>query len=87
MAENWADLTAMEGQDDINDPAPLEADASIDKIEDTAKPRRNRIPTVNDDLIDEGNTDDAPKPKRGRGRPKKDEETIRDIQLVNPSAR
>ena len=84
MAENWADLTAMEGQDDINDPAPLEADASIDKIEDTAKPRRNRIPTVNDDLIDEGNTDDAPRPKRGRGRPKKDEETIRDIQLVNP---
>lgn len=79
MAETWADLTAMEGQDEAIDNAPQpEADANDDKVDDALRPRRNRAATLNDDTIDEGNIDEPPKPKRGRGRPKKDEEGFKE---------
>ena len=72
MAENWADLNAMDGQDDTMEQIPpIEADANND---DTAKTRRSRGANPNDDTVDEGNPDEAPKPKRGRGRPKKDDD-------------
>ena len=84
MAENWADLTAMEGQEDVIDPEPpIEADANGEIIDDTLRTRRNRAPTLNEDNIDDGNTDEAPKPKRGRGRPKKDEDPGKENYNVN----
>ena len=74
MAENWADLNAMDGQDDTMEQIPpIEADADANN-DDTARTRRSRGANPNDDTVDEGNPDEAPKPKRGRGRPKKDDD-------------
>ena len=81
MADNWADNAP-----DVQDNAPLpddlnEVDANRDSIgDDGTKPKRPRAltSTSTDDITDELLPDDVPKPKRGRGRPKKDDDTPRE---------
>ena len=81
MAENWAD-NAPDVQDNLPPPDDFnEVDANRDPIgDDGTKPKHPRALTLTsmDDITDDILPDDVPKPKRGRGRPKKDEDTPRE---------
>lgn len=83
MADNWAERPDEQQDPDAPDNQNLvEADANKDLIvtddavEENVKPKRNRAPTIGaaDDIQDDGNLDEAPKPKRGRGRPRKEDD-------------
>ena len=83
MADNWAERP--EGQPDpdaLDDQNLVEADANKDLIvtdnaaEENVKPKQNQAPTFGaaEDILDDGSLDEAPKPKRGRGRPRKEDD-------------
>lgn len=79
MAENWAENTENDVQENLLDDPDTEAGANkdIDGMDEGAKPKRNRQLSAGnvDEIPDDSNPDDAPKPKRGRGRPRKDEDS------------
>ena len=90
MAEAWADAPPEGPENLVDDPNQAIEDANRDVIiEDGTKPKRLRTPASisNDDTLDDMITDEIPKPKRGRGRPKKDEEIGREQQCVTAMRR
>ena len=64
MAENWANEHAVLNDDTA--PAVMADEIADDGI----KPKRGRAVNVLDETTDDG-SDEIPKPKRGRRRPKK----------------
>jgi hypothetical protein len=76
MAETWVGENNQIDYDNLPEvPDAADAGAQATDIVDGTKQKRNRLPSnTPDDNPDDGNLDDAPKPKRGRGRPHKDDD-------------
>ena len=81
--QNLGDFEAGANRDNVNANEAKNDPNVNDETEEGARPKRNRAPTIGhvDDNPEDGNLDGVPKPKRGRGRPKKDDDSQLNVAI------